>query len=66
MSERIVLRMTARSEEDVVLGRSGKSVLRRLSDWHSVYFLERRDGIYYSKDVITPLFLSMTRFCMRL
>jgi hypothetical protein len=32
MSERIVLRIMARSEEDVVRGRIGNSVLRRLGN----------------------------------
>ncbi len=66
MSVRMVLRMTARKEEDVVLGRRGNKVLRSLINCHSALFVKYKHGSPYSKDVMTPLFLSITKFCMRL
>ena len=42
MSERMVLRMTARKEEDVVLGSRGNNVLRSLINNHLALFLEKK------------------------
>ena len=66
MSVRMVLRMTARKEEDVVLGRRGNKVLRSLIHDHSAPVIEKKYSSSHSKDVMTPLFLSITKFCMRL
>ena len=66
MSVRRVLRMIARKEEDVVLGRRGNSVLRSLIDCHSALVIETKHSPTHSNDVMTPLFLSITKFCMRL
>lgn len=61
MSARIVLRILARSAEDVVLGSKGKRTLRSLHivQVRSDFTMKVTDSI----DVMTSLFLSITKFC---
>lgn len=67
ISERMVRRMEVRRAEEVVRGRRGKRVLRSLKNPQSLVMnlIVYWELWTHSIDVMTFLFLNMTRFCTR-
>lgn len=61
MSFRMVFRMKTRRFDEGVCGRRGKSVFIKLAEMRMRIHVA--DNAIYSMDDVTPLFLSMTRFC---